>query len=143
LTITHRLGLVFFIHFLKAYNAMKTLAIAALMLGLTSVGASANAFANPRNKEQSKAKPVATVEQQLANHLTYPEALQQAKGNGVVVIQFKLNQNDRITDLTVHSANEGLNAELANQLRNVKLTPVKTTSPEQVYTAQLRFKAGE
>lgn len=118
---------------------MKTLVFALIALGLLT----GEAFANPRTKKQSKAKPTATVEQQLADHLTYPDALHQTKGNGVVVIQFKLNQNDRVTDVTVFSADKALNNELSKQLTNVKLAPAQSAEAGQVYTAQLRFRAGE
>jgi Gram-negative bacterial TonB protein C-terminal len=119
---------------------MKTLVFAMILLGFTS-----GAFANPRNKKQSKANPqvTATVEQQLASHLTYPDALRELKGNGVVVIQFRLNENDRVTDLTVHSADQALNRELTNQLKHIKLTANAKATADKVYTAQLRFQAGE
>jgi hypothetical protein len=119
---------------------MRTLVFAMILLGFTS-----GAFANPRNKKQSKANPqtTATVEQQLANHLTYPEALRELKGNGVVVIQFRLNENDRVTDVTVHSANQALNHELTNQLKHIKLTTTTEAAADKVYTAQVRFQASE
>lgn len=122
---------------------MKTPVFTLITLGLLTSGVFTDAFANPRTKKQSKAKPIAPVEQQLANHLTYPQALQQTKGNGVVVIQFRLNQNDRVTDVTVFSADEALNHELSKQLTNVKLAPAQSAEASQVYTAQLRFRAEE
>ncbi|MEZ0607911.1 hypothetical protein ACAW74_05305 [Fibrella sp. WM1] len=115
---------------------MKTFVFALIMLGFTS-----GTFANPRNKKESKAKTQATVEQQLANSLTYPEALQTAKGNGIVLIQFKLNQDGRPTDLTVFSDDKALNKELSQQLQRVKLTNGQSEDPAQVYTARLHFKA--
>ena len=68
---------------------MKTLICSWIILGFVTV----EAFANPGTKKISKAKPQVSIEQQLANQLTYPVAMEQAIGNGVVVIQFRLTNN--------------------------------------------------
>ncbi|MEZ0486848.1 hypothetical protein [Fibrella aquatica] len=118
---------------------MKTLICSWIILGVTTVGA----FANPGTKKISKAKPQVSLEQQLANQLTYPVALQKATGNGVVVIQFRLADNNKLVNPTVFTDNKQLNDELTQQLMNAKLSLPESGDSEQVHTARLRFKASE
>ncbi|ARK09077.1 hypothetical protein A6C57_01395 [Fibrella sp. ES10-3-2-2] len=118
---------------------MKTLICSWIILGVTAVGA----FANPGTKKISKAKPQASIEQQLANQLTYPSAMQQATGNGVVVIQFRLANDNKLVNPTVFSADKRLNDELTKQLMNAKLSLSEISNSDEVHTARLRFKAAE
>lgn len=118
---------------------MKTLVCSWIILGVTAVGA----FANPGTKKISKAKPQVSIEQQLASQLTYPAALQKATGNGVVVIQFRLADDNKLVNPTVFSADKQLNDELTKQLLSAKLSLPESGYGDQVHTARLRFKAAE
>ncbi|MEZ0541472.1 hypothetical protein [Fibrella arboris] len=118
---------------------MKTLISSWIIIGIATVGA----FANPGTKKISKAKPQASVEQQLANQLTYPTAMQKATGSGVVVIQFRLADDNKLVNPIVFSADKRLNDELTHQLLNAKLSLPEPGNSEQVYTTRLRFKAAE
>lgn len=118
---------------------MKTLICSWIILGFATVGA----FANPGTKKISKAKPQVSIEQQLANHLTYPAAMQHALGNGVVVVQFRLAGNNKLVSPMVFSANKQLNDELTKQLMNAKLSLPDGEASDQVHTARLRFRVAE
>jgi hypothetical protein len=118
---------------------MKTLICSWIILGMSTVGA----FANPGTKKISKAKPQVSLEQQLASQLTYPAALQKATGNGVVVIQFRLSDDNKLVNPTVFTADKELSDELTKQLINAKLSLPESASSEQVHTARLRFKTTE
>ena len=118
---------------------MKTLICSWIILGFATVGA----FANPGTKKISKAKPQVSIEQQLANQLTYPVAMQRALGNGVVVVQFRLTENNKLANPMVFSANKQLNDELAKQLMNAKLSLPEGEVGDQLHTARLRFRVAE
>jgi hypothetical protein len=119
---------------------MKTSIVSFALVALISVGA----FANPRLSNKSKAKATtvqapATVEQQLSTQLTYPDALQGALRNSIVVVQYKINQANQVNDVQVLTANKQLNQELSNQLNGLKVSTL-TSDPNQVHTARLRFQ---
>lgn len=115
---------------------MKTTIVSFAMVMLLSVGA----FANPRLSKKSKAKvPTTTVEQQLSTQLSYPDALQGATQNSVVMIQYKINDHNRVSDVQVLTANKQLNQDLSRQLTGVKVF-VAETEPNQIHTARLRFQ---
>ena len=116
---------------------MKTILRSWMLIGLATVAA----FANPGTKKQSKAKPQASLslEQQLANQLTYPAALHGGKGS-IVVVQFRLTENSMVLTPIIFTDNEKLKADLTRQLLNAKLTTTETASGE-VHTARLHFKA--
>jgi preprotein translocase subunit SecF len=116
---------------------MKTLVCSWMLIGLTTVVA----FANPGTKKQSKAKPQANLEQQLASQLTYPEALREGKGGSVVVVQFRLAGDHSVMTPTVFTANEKLKNDLTQQLLRAKLTVNETAAPGDLHTARLHFKA--
>ena len=118
---------------------MKTLVSSCIILGLTAVGA----FANPGTKKHSKAKPQVSLEQQLSSQLTYPDAMQKATGNGVVVVQFRLSDDNKVVTPTVFTADKQLNDELTRQLLNAKLTLPQSADVDQLHTARLRFKAAQ
>ena len=107
-----------------------------MLIGLTTVAA----FANPGTKKPSKAKPQANLEQQLASQLTYPDALREGKGSSVVVVQFRLADGNSMLNPTVYTTNEKLKADLTRQLLRARLT-VNETTPGEVHTARLHFKA--
>ncbi|MBO0929996.1 hypothetical protein [Fibrella aquatilis] len=81
------------------------------------------------------------MEQQLASQLTYPEALREGKGGSVVVVQFRLAENNSVLTPTVFTANEKLKSDLTRQLLNAKLTVGEQATPGEVHTARLHFKA--
>ncbi|MCY7359972.1 MAG: hypothetical protein LH609_21470 [Rudanella sp.] len=115
---------------------MKTTIVSFALVVLLSVGV----FANPRLSNKSKAKVSATtVEQQLSTQLSYPDALQGATQNSVVMVQYKINGNNRVSDVQVLTANKQLNQDLTRQLTGIKVT-VAETEPNQVHTARLRFQ---
>lgn len=116
---------------------MKTLLCSWMLVGLATVAA----FANPGTKKPSKAKPQANLEQQLASQLTYPEALREGKGGSVVVIQFRLADDNSVLTPNVFTDNEKLRNDLIRQLLNAKLTATESVSPGEVHTARLHFKA--
>lgn len=113
---------------------MKTVTATLSLSGLIAFGA----VANP-DKKAVKAPPL-SVEQQLAGRLTYPDALRKTSENSVVVVQFRLDAYNRVTNLHVFSNDRSLNDELTRQLTNAKLTPTQPAGYVQaVYTARLRF----
>jgi hypothetical protein len=116
---------------------MKTTIVSFALALLLSTGA----FANPRlsNKSKAKAPAVLTVEQQLSTQLSYPDALQGAVRNSVVMVQYKINDNNRVSDVQVLTANKQLNRELSRQLTGLKVNTTEA-DPNQVYTARLRFQ---
>ena len=116
---------------------MKTILRSLMLVGLASVAA----FANPGTKKQSKARPQASLEQQLASQLTYPEALREGKGGSVVVVQFRLANDNSVLMPTVFTANEKLKNDLTRQLLNAKLTANEMAAPGEIHTARLHFKA--
>ncbi len=118
---------------------MKTLVCSWIIFGVATVGA----FANPGTKKISKAKPQVSLEQQLTSQLTYPAAMQKATGNGVVVIQFRVADDNKLVNPTVFTADKQLNDELMKQLMNAKLSLPESGNADQIHTARLRFKATE
>ncbi len=118
---------------------MKTFVFSWIILGVATVGA----FANPGIKKNSKAKPEVSLQRQLTDQLTYPNALRKATGNGVVVIQFRLADNNTLVNPQVFSANTELNQELIQQLVHMKLVSPSGTDATEVHTARLRFMANE
>lgn len=117
---------------------MKTTIVTFAMVTLLSVGA----FANPRLAKKSKAKVSAqttSVEQQLSTQLTYPDALQGAVRNSVVVVQYKISEANRVSDVQVLTANKQLNKELSRQLTGIKVNTSEVDA-NQVHTARLRFQ---
>ncbi len=69
--------------------------------------------------------------------------MQKATGNGVVVIQFRLADDNKLVNPTVFTADKQLSDELTKQLLNAKLSLPEATNADQVHTARLRFKAAE
>ena len=106
---------------------------------LTLVGFLATqAIATPTKDRKTKA-PKANLEQQLAKYISYPDALRPAHRAGVVVIQFRVNADNKLCQLAVFSQNEQINNSLIKQLTGKKLTGYGSDSPE-LYTVRLRFQ---
>ena len=116
------------------------------------------AYAAPITRHKLKA-PKATLEQQLAKYVTYPDALKLTQQAGIVVIQFRVNAADQLCQLEVFSQNEQLNNTLLRQLTGKKLTgygsdlgestgtperPGKSTAPAdrpgELHTVRLHFQ---
>jgi hypothetical protein len=94
-------------------------------------------YADPAKSRKLKA-PKASLEKQLANYISTPDALKQAQQAGVVVIQFRVNTDNEVCQLSVFSQNEQINNSLTQQLTGKKLTGYGSDSGE-VHTVRLRF----
>lgn len=106
---------------------------------LTLVGFLATqAYASPTGPRKTKA-PKVTLEKQLANYITFPEALAPIQRAGVVVIQFRVNADSELCQLTVFSQNEQINTSLTKQLTGKKLAGYSSDAAE-LHTVRLRFQ---
>lgn len=106
---------------------------------LTLVGFLATqAIATPTSPRKTKS-PKATLEKQLANYISYPDALRPAQRAGVVVIQFRVNADSELCQLAVFSQNEQINASLIKQLTGKKLAGYASDAAE-LHTVRLRFR---
>ncbi|CCH00263.1 hypothetical protein FAES_2254 [Fibrella aestuarina BUZ 2] len=115
---------------------MKTLVFTMILSGLLAAGATANPVKKPNTT------PKASVEQQLADRLTVPKALRASRENSVVVVQFRLDERNRVKNPQIFTGDQSLNDELTQQLMNLRLVPTEPVAyVEQVYTARLRFRA--
>jgi hypothetical protein len=116
---------------------MKTLILSLLLAHVAAI----MAVANPGTKKPAAATPQATVEQQLAHCLTYPQALQATQQPSTVVVQFQLDERNRLTRLRVFTNNQQLTDELTRQLTNVPIQPTEPVAyVQRTYTARLRFQ---
>jgi len=106
---------------------------------LTLVGFLATqASATPTSPRKAKS-PKATVEKQLANYISYPDALRPTQRAGVVVIQFRVDANSQLCQLAVFSQNEQIDASLIRQLTGKKLIGYASDATE-LHTVRLRFQ---
>lgn len=106
---------------------------------LTLVGFLAvQAYATPTKTRKTKA-PKATMEQQLAKYISYPDALKPTQRAGVVVIQFRVNAENELCQLEVFSQNEQINNALLRQLTGKKLEGYGSDAGE-LHTVRLRFQ---
>lgn len=96
------------------------------------------AFATPTKIRKTKA-PKATLEQQLANYISYPDALRPIQKAGVVVIQFQVNARNELCQLEVFSQNEQINNSLMKQLTGKRLAGYGSDTTER-HTVRLRFQ---
>lgn len=96
------------------------------------------AYAAPIKTSRPKAAK-ATLENQLAKYVTYPDALKPTQQAGVVVIQFKVNADNELCQLEVFSQNEQLNNTLIRQLTGKKINGYGSDSGE-LHTVRLRFQ---
>lgn len=97
------------------------------------------AHATPTSPRKTKSPRVAaTVEKQLANYISYPDVLRPTQRAGVVVIQFRVNADNELCQLTVFSQNEEINNNLAKQLTGKKLIGYGSDAAE-LHTVRLRF----
>lgn len=105
-----------------------------MLVGFLATQASATPT-SPRKTRSLKA----TVEQQLANYISYPDALRPAQRAGVIVIQFRISADDKLCQLAVFSQNEQIDAGLIKQLTGKKLVGYGSDATE-LYTVRLRFQ---
>lgn len=96
------------------------------------------AYATPTSTRKTKV-PKANMEQQLAKYISYPDALRQTQRAGVVVIQFRVNAENELCQLTVFTQNEQLNNALIRQLTGKKLVGYGSDA-DNLYTVRLRFQ---
>jgi hypothetical protein len=109
-----------------------------LLFLLTLVGFLATqAYATPTKTRKTKA-PKATLEQQLAKYVSYPDALKPTQQAGIIVIQFRVNAANELCQLEVFSQNEQLNNTLLRQLTGKKIKGYGSDSGE-LHTVRLRF----
>ncbi|GAB4027220.1 hypothetical protein [Spirosoma gilvum] len=83
--------------------------------------------------------PQATLEQQIARYVSYPNILKSTKLASVVVIQFRINEVNELCQLKVFSGNDELNHTLTRQLTSKKLVAYGRV-PDEVYTVRLHFE---
>jgi hypothetical protein len=116
---------------------MKTLLLPMILSAAVAFGA----IDNPEKKKVAAVASV-SVEQQLARQLTYPAALQVSwKGSAVVVVQFQLNETNRLIHLRVFCDNQQLTDELTQQLLSARVKPAEPVEyVARTYTARLHFK---
>ena len=106
---------------------------------LTLVGFLATqAYATPTKTRKTKARK-ATLEQQLAKYVSYPDVLKPTQRASIVVIQFRVNSDSELCQLAVFSQNEQLNNTLLRQLTGKKLAGYGSDAAE-LYTVRLRFE---
>lgn len=110
-----------------------------LLFLLTLVGFLATqAYATPTRTRKTKASK-ATLEQQLAKYISYPDALRPTQKAGVVVIQFRVNAENELCQLEVFSQNEQINNSLIKQLTGKRLAGYGSDAAE-LHTVRLRFQ---
>lgn len=111
-----------------------------LLFLLTLVGFLATqAYATPEKTRKTKAPQAVSLQQQLANYISLPDAFQPGQPAGVVVIQFRINSDNEIGQLAVFSQNRQIDHSLLKQLTGKKVVGYEG-SAEQVHTVRLRFR---
>lgn len=88
-----------------------------------------------------KARISRSISEQVSAFLSFPESLAQEskRAAGIVVIQFQIDEENRLGKLQVHSGNDRLNADLIQQLTGRKLH-ITDFSPFDTYTLRLHFQ---
>lgn len=76
----------------------------------------------------------------LGAYLTLPAALGNQHVSALVVVQFRVDANGRLTALQVHTDDARLRQELTRQLSGVKLNR-HAGDDTQLYTVRLRFQS--
>lgn len=105
-----------------------------MLVGFLATQAYAAPFVTPKSKALKT-----TLGQQLANYISYPDALNTTRQAGIVVIQFWVNEANELCQLKVFSQNEQLNNTLLRQLTGKKLKGYGGNSGE-LYTVRLHFQ---
>jgi hypothetical protein len=118
---------------------MRTIFVSLWLVVSMLTGVSAIASPKPQPSAGRSAAQY-SLERQLANQLTYPTALGFSTMDRVLVIRFRVNDDQRLVQLNVFSDNVRLNDELTRQLINAKLA-LPAAGSDQVYTVRLHFAA--
>ncbi|WP_147368098.1 hypothetical protein [Fibrisoma montanum] len=109
-----------------------------ILVALVLVGVTGSGMAKPRDDKRP-----ATTQPQLARaviaHVTYPKVMAEGNYAGVVVVTFRIAEDSRVSQVTVHTANRKLNDELTGQLLGKKIQ-VPDLHPDDVCTVRLRFR---
>ncbi len=96
--------------------------------------------AKPRtNKRLVVTSPATELSQQIASRVVYPAVMQVGNHAGIVVITFGVSENNRLSRLTVHTANQELNDDLTRQLVGQKIR-LADNNPFETYTVRLHFR---
>ncbi len=110
-----------------------------IVVALLLVSLSGSLIAKPRtNKRPVATATTAELSQQVASHIAYPAVLRESNQAGVVVITFGVSETNRLSRLTVHTANQELNDELTRQLVGKKIR-LADNNPFETYTVRLHF----
>jgi hypothetical protein len=100
---------------------------------------SGSLLAKPRtNKRLIITSPITELSQQIASRVVYPAVMQAGNHEGIVVITFGVSENNRLSRLTVHTANRELNDDLTRQLVGKKVR-LADNNPFETYTVRLHF----
>ena len=70
--------------------------------------------------------------------MNYPNVMREGSHAGIVMITFGVSENNRLSRLTVHTANRELNDELIRQLTGKKIR-LADNNPFETYTVRLHF----
>lgn len=87
-----------------------------------------------------KARQARSLGEQVNAYLAYPELLKKRNAEGIVVIQFRVDEENRLGKLQVYSGNEELNADLTRQLTGRKIYLADST-PFDTHTVRLHFQS--
>ncbi|MCY7359073.1 MAG: hypothetical protein LH609_16760 [Rudanella sp.] len=100
---------------------------------------SGSLLAKPRtNKRPAVTSPATELSQQIASRVAYPAIMREGNYAGIVVITFGVSENNRLSRLTVHTANQELNDDLTRQLVGQKIR-LADSNPFETYTVRLHF----
>ncbi len=89
-------------------------------------------------KPRTVAPKLPDVGQQLASYITCPAVLKPLANGSVVVIQFRVNEDNRLAKLEVWSNNAELNNDLTRQLIGKKIR-LADPNPFETHTVRLHF----
>lgn len=100
---------------------------------------SGSLVAKPRTNNRPVATSTSTeLSKQVASLVAYPAIMREGNHAGIVVITFSVSENNRLSRLTVHTANQELNDDLTRQLVGKKIR-LADNNPFETYTVRLHF----
>ncbi len=111
---------------------MNRIVVAFLLISL-----SGSLYAKPRTAKRPAASST-ELSQQVASRVTYPAVMREGNHEGIVVITFSVSENNRLSRLKVHTANQELNDEITRQLVGKKIH-LADNNPFETYTVRLHF----
>lgn len=113
---------------------MNRIVFAFLLLSL-----SGTLVAKPRTNKRPAATSAATeLSQQIASRVSYPAIMREGNHEGIVVITFGVSEDNRLSRLKVHTANQELNDDITRQLVGKKIR-LADNNPFETYTVRLHF----